>query len=277
MSDIDDKDLPNKEWQRRLHIIIFGAETPAGKWFDIALLCAIAISVLAVLLESVAAIAASYGSVLRVVEWVMTVIFSFEYLLRILSVRRATKYVFSFFGIIDLLAILPTYLSLLVAQTHYLAVIRAVRLLRVFRVLKLVRFLGEANELKAALIASRHKITVFLGAVFSLVLIIGSLMYVIEGPESGFTSIPKAVYWAIVTLTTVGYGDIYPQTVLGQALSSFVMVAGYGIIAVPTGIVSVELANAQTPPVKPRRKCESCSSSEHTAKARFCCHCGNPL
>ncbi len=260
----------------KLHEIIFEADTPAGKAFDVALLVAILASVLAVVLESVAPIRQNYGAVLRAFEWLVTILFTIEYLLRLYCVRRPLGYAFSFFGVIDLLAILPTYLSLVFVGAQSLLVIRALRLLRIFRVLKLVQFVGEARQLRVALRASARKIIVFLGAVITVVLIVGALMYFIEGEESGFTSIPQAMYWAIVTMTTVGYGDISPQTVPGKFLAAAIMILGYGIIAVPTGIVSVEMSAASRRPLT-TQVCPSCASEEHEKGAMFCKDCGAKL
>jgi voltage-gated potassium channel len=262
-------------WRARLHEVIFEADTPLGRAFDVTLLVCIALSVVAVLLESVASIRARWGAPLRFVEWTLTILFSIEYLLRLLSVGRPLRYARSFFGIVDLLAIAPTYLSLIVSGTQSLLVIRALRLLRVFRILKLRQFVGEARQLEAALIASLRKIIVFLGAVATLILIVGALMYLIEGEDNGFTSIPESIYWAVVTLTTVGYGDIAPQTVLGKALASVVMIMGYGIIAVPTGIVTVELAGVRRP--FSNQACRECAADGHDADARFCKYCSAPL
>jgi len=262
-------------FRRRMYEIIFESDTPAGKHFDVALLWAILLSVLAVMLESVADIERNWGTILRLIEWGFTILFTVEYGARILSVNRPLRYVWSFFGVIDVLAILPTYLSLFFAQTQYLLVIRTIRLLRVFRIFKLVRYLGEAEILLAALKASRAKITVFLGAVMSLVVIMGTIMYLIEGGNNGFTSIPRSIYWAIVTLTTVGYGDIAPQSFVGQAIASVVMIMGYAIIAVPTGIVTVELSD-----VKRKRNalfCPDCRARLHDADAIFCKFCGTEL
>ena len=232
----------NRGFRNKLYEIIFEADTPAGKWFDIFLLWAILISVLVVFLESISKLRSSYGDIFYYLEWFFTILFSVEYILRIISTKKPFGYIFSFYGIIDVLAILPTYLSLVIAGSHYLLVIRILRLLRVFRILKLTHMIRQATILKRALIASRGKIAVFLFAVLTLIVIIGAVMYVIEGPENGFTSIPFSMYWAIVTMTTVGYGDISPQTTIGQIFASFVMIMGYAIIAVPTGIVSVEIA-----------------------------------
>jgi voltage-gated potassium channel len=260
----------------KLHEIIFEADTPAGKAFDVALLVLILASVLAVVLESVAPIRQEYGAELRAFEWLITILFTLEYLLRLYCVGRPLAYARSFFGVVDLLAILPTYLSLAFAGAQSLLVIRALRLLRIFRVLKLVQFVGEASQLRAALRASARKIIVFLGAVMTVVLIAGTLIYLIEGEESGFTSIPQAMYWATVTMTTVGYGDISPQTVLGKVLASVIMILGYGIIAVPTGIVSVEMSAASKRPFS-TQACPSCASEGHEAGAKFCKDCGARL
>lgn len=262
----------------RLHEIIFEADTPAGKAFDVVLLLAIALSVLAVMLESVSSIREKYGFELYLAEWFFTILFTIEYIVRLACVRRPLRYAFSFFGIVDLLAVLPTYLSLLVTGAQSLLVIRVIRLLRIFRIFKLTRFLGEARTLTVALRSSRHKIVVFLGGVLSIVTIMGALMYLIEGPESGFTSIPRGVYWAIVTMTTVGYGDIAPRTVFGQAVAAFVMILGYAIIAVPTGIVSAELVQAARKPVSgSTQACPGCGVNGHDHDAVHCKRCGTRL
>ena len=262
-------------WRRRLHEIIFESDTAAGRAFDVALLVAIVVSVAAVLLESVAAIRRDYGAVLRVVEWTLTIAFTLEYVLRLMAVQRPWRYATSFFGVVDLLSILPTYLALVVPETQPFMVIRAIRLLRVFRILKAARFLSEAHVLMTALRASQRKITVFLGGIVTVVLIVGALMYVIEGEEHGFTSIPTSMYWAVVTMTTVGYGDIAPRTPLGQLVASMLMILGYAIIAVPTGIVSVELAHA-TRPVS-RQACPACGVEGHDVDASHCKYCGAAL
>lgn len=262
-------------WRDRTREIIFGVETRAGRAFDVLLLWMILLSVGAVLLESVPSIRAEWGRELRGLEWTFTVLFTVEYGLRLMSVVRPIRYATSFFGWVDLLAILPTYLSLLFPGAHSLLVIRALRLLRVFRVLKLVRHMGESRTLLLALRASRAKITVFLGAVLTLALILGTLVYLVEGEENGFTSIPRALYWAIVTLTTVGYGDIAPQTVLGQMLATVVMVLGYAIIAVPTGIVSAELTQAREE--SSARLCVSCGAGDHRTDAIYCRRCSGRL
>lgn len=261
--------------RQRLHAVIFEAETPAGKAFDLALLVAILASVTAVSLESVPEIAAEHRDLLRAVEWAFTALFTLEYALRLYSVERPLRYATSFFGLIDLVAILPAYLGLLIGTSHSLATVRIMRLVRVFRVLKLAHFLGEASVLRAALRASLPKIVVFLLTVGCLVVVIGTSMHVIEGADHGFTSIPRSMYWAIVTLTTVGYGDIAPQTVPGQMLASVVMILGYAIIAVPTGIVSAELV--RRPKKVTTVACEACGADGHVPTARFCFKCGAGL
>lgn len=263
-------------WRRTLHEVIFEADTPAGKAFDILLLVCIVISVIAVLLESVAGIRAHYGPALRAVEWGITLLFTVEYLLRLASVGQPLKYATSFYGVVDLMAIAPTYMSLVVAGSQSLLVIRALRLLRVFRVMKLVHFVGEAAVLRQALRASAKKIAVFLITVATLVLIIGAVMYLVEGEKNGFTSIPQSIYWAVVTLTTVGYGDIAPHTVLGKFLASVVMIIGYGIIAVPTGIVTVALSGATQKKIV-TQACPECAAEGHDADAAFCKYCGSRL
>jgi voltage-gated potassium channel len=252
------------------------ADTPLGKAFDVALIALILLSVAVVMLDSVESVASSSRSVLRWAEWVFTILFSIEYLFRLASVRRPMGYAWSFYGIVDLLAVLPTYLSLMFPGGHYLIVIRILRVLRVFRVLKLAQYMGEARTLGLALRAARYKITVFLFTVLTVVVVVGSLLFLIEGPAAGFTSIPRGVYWAIVTLTTVGYGDIAPLTPLGQSLASLVMILGYGIIAVPTGIVTVELAHqAQRQPSF--LVCRTCSATGHDGDAKHCRYCGTRL
>ena len=261
--------------RQSLYRIIFEADTRKGKWFDILLIISIVISVIVVMLDSVESINAVYGKLLFSMEWVFTVLFTIEYLLRIFCARKPVKYTRSFFGIIDLLAILPTYLSILIPGSQYLLVIRILRVLRVFRVLKLAKFLGESDMLIQALRASRRKITIFVFTVLTLVVVLGSLMYVIESREDGFTSIPRSVYWAIVTLTTVGYGDIHPKTGLGQALASFVMILGYGLIAVPGGIITAEAYSLKQKPSL--RTCIDCGSDNHDGDAVFCKYCGERL
>jgi len=266
--------------RRKLYIIIFGTDTPAGKAFDLALLVAIVLSIIVVMLESVPSIDAKYDEYFKYIEWILTIAFTLEYLTRIYVTDRKLHYIFSFYGIIDLLSVLPTYLSLIFTGGSYLLVIRALRLLRVFRILKLGRFIGESEQLLSAIKSSRHKITVFMGAVVTLVLILGTLMYLVESnesAESGFTSIPRSVYWAIVTLTTVGYGDITPQTVIGQFISSLVMILGYAIIAVPTGIVTAELTKKPIVLSEQKRKCDACGNENNDLDAIFCKRCGERL
>lgn len=275
-----DKKRLVSSWRVKLHEIIFEAETKAGKIFDVGLLWAILFSIVVVMLESVHSIQAEIGGMLRIAEWVLTILFTLEYLARIASVGRPLRYVFSFLGIVDFLAVVPTYLSLVVEGSQYLLVIRAIRLLRVFRIFKLSRYMGEGEALVTALKASRPKITVFLGAVMSVVVIMGTVMYLIEGEANGFTSIPRSIYWAIVTLTTVGYGDIAPATILGQTVASVIMILGYSIIAVPTGIVSAEFAKADKATQQHSRSydvCPSCLSEGHDNDAIFCKRCGSRL
>ncbi len=274
--DYKNKNELNASWKIQLHEIIFEANTPAGKLFDILLIISILLSVAVVLLDSVASYRAEYGELFYTLEWFFTVLFSIEYILRIICVAKPFGYATSFYGIIDFLAIMPTYISLFLPGYHYLLVIRILRVLRIFRVLKFVQYIGEASNLAAALRASRRKITIFLVTVSTLVVILGAMMYLIEGEENGFTSIPKSIYWAIVTLTTVGYGDISPQTNLGQTLASFIMIMGYAIIAVPTGIVTVELSNARGKNVS-GEVCPACSAEGHDADAQYCKYCGSKL
>lgn len=266
--------------KHKLHVIIQEADTPMGKAFDIILLLAILASVLIVMLDSVAPISKNYSSLFYYLEWIFTIFFTIEYFLRIYITKNPFKnYVFSFYGIIDLLAILPTYLSLIVSGTHFMMVIRIFRLLRIFRILKLGRYVGATEVLRESMMNSRHKIAVFLEIILTIVVLMGSIMYIVEGPENGFTSIPRSIYWAIVTLTTVGYGDIAPATVIGQFIASAIMIMGYAIIAVPTGIVSSEMIKTEK-----RKKinlntqvCENCGCNEHDDVARFCKMCGQSL
>lgn len=238
--------------QHRLHEIIFEADTPSGKWFDILLILSILSSVLVVMLDSVVSFKTLYGGYFCFLEWVFTLGFTIEYLLRLFCVKKPVRYAVSFLGIVDLLAVLPTYLSLMVPGSQYMIVIRVLRVLRVFRVFKLAPYIGEAGILIQALLATRRKIAIFLMTILTLVIIFGSAMYLIEGSENGFTSIPRSIYWAIVTMTTVGYGDISPRTNLGQAVASFIMIMGYAIIAVPTGIVTAELSHTGREKYQPR-------------------------
>lgn len=261
----------------KVHEIIFEADTRFGKLFDVVLIWAILFSIVVVMLESITEIREIYGAEIRILEWGFTILFTVEYILRLISVKRPWLYARSFFGVIDLLAIIPTYLSLLFPGTQYLIVIRSLRILRVFRVLKLVKYLSEATTLWRAINASRLKIFVFLYTVVILVIIIGSVMYVVEGEESGFTSIPVSIYWAIVTLTTVGFGDITPVTPLGQALAAVVMIMGYSIIAVPTGIMSTEIAIEMSRGQVTTKSCPNCSREGHMPDASYCKYCGHGL
>ena len=258
-----------------MHEIIFEAETPAGRLFDIVLLWAIIISVLAVILESVSELRINFSYAFFVIEWTFTALFTVEYVLRIISVRKPLGYIFSFYGLVDLLSLIPSYIGIFFAGTNSLRVIRAIRLLRIFRIFKLARYLGATSNLKNALYASRAKIIVFACSVLAIALIMGTILYLIEGEENGFTSIPKSMYWSIVTMTTVGYGDIAPKTTLGQMLASIVMILGYAIIAVPTGIVSVEPANAKGQANS--ISCPACSAEGHESNAVYCKFCGEKL
>jgi voltage-gated potassium channel len=265
-------------WRHRLYIIIFEAETPAGRRFDIALLILIVLSILIVSLESVADVESSSGHILLVIEWLLTLIFTAEYVLRLLCVDKPLRYATSTFGLVDLLSIVPTYLSLFFTGAQSLLVIRTLRLLRMFRIFKLANFLTAGQSLLAALRASRSKISVFLLAVINMVVIVGTAMYLIEGDaDSGFTSIPRAMYWAIVTMTTVGYGDIAPKTPLGQLIASMLMIAGYAIIAVPTGIVSAEMVLHHDPVYTSTRTCPRCTLEGHDPDAHYCRSCGGHL
>jgi len=265
-------------WREWIRVVIFEADTPAGKAFDVALLVAILASVTAVMLDSVAPLRNAHGRAFDIAEWTFTILFSIEYALRLICVPSPWRYARSFFGIVDLVAILPSYLSLLLPGAESLLVIRGLRLLRIFRVFKLGRFLGEASILRRALATSRHKVIVFLGTIAILVTILGTAMYLIEGEANGFTSIPISVYWAVVTMTTVGYGDLAPQTVAGRALATLVMILGYSIIAVPTGIVTAEIVETAAATRDPTtRHCPHCMSEGHLRSARYCRDCGQPL
>jgi voltage-gated potassium channel len=261
--------------QNRLYIIIFESDTPGGKLFDVLLIVSIILSVIAVMLDTVQHVNAMHGKLLYGIEWFFTLLFTVEYILRLYCIGKPARYAKGFFGIVDLLAILPTYISVMVPGSQYLLAIRILRILRLFRILKLVRYMKESQFLMQALWATRRKITVFLFTVMTLVIIFGSLMYLIEGAENGFTSIPRSVYWAIVTLTTVGYGDISPKTNIGQAIAALIMILGYSIIAVPTGIVTPEPAQA-----KERIEnlaCPACRSEDHSSDAKYCKDCGTKL
>ncbi len=262
--------------RKKLYRIIFDADTPAGKGFDIVLILVIVLSVVAVILESIPSFRETHAPVLKSTEWAITAIFTLEYIARIWTHPRPLRYIFSFYGIIDFLAIIPTYLDLIFTGAMGFAVIRGLRLLRIFRVLKITRYSHEGRIIVEALSASRYKILVFLFAVLMVVLIIGTLMYLVEGEQSGFTSIPAGIYWAITTLTTVGFGDITPVTSFGKFIASFVMIIGYGVIAVPTGIVTFEIASA-VKASRGKRVCGSCGYSPHDADANYCKSCGEKL
>jgi len=273
---VETYDMSWPAWRIKTHRIIFGTDTPAGKLFDIILMLFISVSVLVVFLDSIISIHASAGHWLYVAEWFFTIAFTLEYLMRIITVKKPIVYITSFYGIIDLLSILPTYISLMAVGGQLLIVIRILRLLRIFRVLKLGRYLRASSMLLIAVRNSRHKIAVFLWFILIIVVIMGAIMYLVEGPENGFKNIPESIYWAIVTLTTVGYGDISPKTPLGKALASVVMILGYGIIAVPTGIVTAEMAK-HSPGMVTTQACPHCAAEGHDPDALHCKHCGAPL
>ena len=260
-------------WQMQLHELIYESETTAGKTFDIALLVFILTSIIVVMLDSVSALKARYGDLFFALEWFFTIVFTIEYVLRLICIRKPERYVFSALGLIDLLAIIPSYLSLIFAGAQSLMVLRALRLLRIFRIFRLVHFLSEMKFLSVAIKNSLRKISIFILFVLTSVVILGSIIYLVEGEEHGFTSIPQSVYWAIVTITTVGYGDIAPVTPLGQMIASFIMLLGYGIIAVPTGIITTEMAIAARSKKQDNRACPSCGREGHDEDAKFCKYC----
>jgi voltage-gated potassium channel len=264
------------KWREKVHEVIYEADTPAGKWFDIILLGVIIFSLILVMLDSVKPIHEAHPTFFYVSEWIVTIVFTIEYALRIICTKQPLKYIFSFYGIIDLLSTLPLYLSLLIVGNSPLATLRSFRLLRVFRILKVTKYIGAGNRLMHALKTSLPKILIFIYSVIIISFIVGTLMYLVEGPENGFTSIPISIYWAIVTLTTVGFGDIHPVTPLGQLIATFIMILGYGIIAVPTGIVGAEFA------INKQQKhntqcCYSCGEDNHTDNAKVCHQCGYTL
>ena len=267
--------MNNQSFKAKLYEIIFESDTPAGKGFDVLLIISILLSVIVVLLDSVQSYNNKYGDMLYLMEWIFTILFTIEYFLRIYCIKRPVLYIRSFFGIIDLLSIIPTYISIFLPASRYLSVIRILRVLRIFRILKLILYIGEANLLLDALISSRRKITVFLFFIFTLVTIIGSIMYLVEGETNGFTSIPRSIYWAIVTITTVGYGDISPQTELGRLFASFAMILGYATIAVPTGIISAEYSTMKQK--FNNTVCPDCANEDHEDDAEFCKICGSTL
>ena len=269
-----------KHWKTKLHEIIYEADTPEGKLFDIVLFIAIVASIILVMLESVEGFDTKYHKLLNISEWIITILFSLEYIARIISVKKPFSYIFSFYGLIDFLSTAPKYISLLFGGVHVLASLRAIRLLRIFRILKLSPYLGASNSLVSAIKASRIKISVFIFTVIIISIILGTIMYLVEGKENGFSNIPKSVYWCIVTLTTVGFGDITPQTPLGQFIASMIMILGYGIIAVPTGIVSAEYMaqNRSKPKLHLNtQSCPNCSAEKHNDNAEFCYNCGHKL
>lgn len=272
-----EKTKQKRGFRERLHEIIYEADTYEGKIFDVVLLIAILASILFVMLESVESFDVKYHDFLNIGEWVITILFSIEYILRIISIKKPTKYIFSFFGIIDLLSTIPKYLSFFIVGSQSLIALRALRLLRVFRILKLARYIGASNRLMLALKASRAKIAVFLFFVLIVCVILGTVMYMVEGAENGFTNIPKSIYWAIVTLTTVGFGDIAPATPLGQLIASVIMILGYSIIAIPTGIVSSEMTKTTEKLDTNTQSCPNCLKSNHKEKAIFCYSCGSIL
>lgn len=272
---------PVTSWKKKLHSIVYESNTTAGKLFDIALLVFILSSIVIVMLDSMSSFHDQYGALFIKLEWIFTIIFTIEYILRLLAIDRPWLYVFSFFGIIDVLAILPAYLSIFDIGAHSLLVFRALRLLRIFRIFKLAHFLSEAEFLKKSLMVSLKKISIFLLVVFTIVIILGSVMYMIENGENGFNSIPDSIYWAIVTITTVGYGDISPQTPLGKLVASIIMFIGYGIIAVPTGIITSDMARQGSNSKRQREigheTCPGCGREDHDANALYCKICGTSL
>ncbi|WFF39190.1 ion transporter [Moraxella nasibovis] len=266
----------NLSLAEKIHIVIEGTDTRAGKFFDVLLLIAIALSVTVVMLDSVLILRLEYGRLFFYAEWFFTILFTIEYALRLYSAPNRKRYAFSFFGLVDLLALLPSYLSLFFMGAQYLLVVRVLRILRIFRVFKLRSYMQQAGFLAAAFKTSQHKIIVFFISLLLLVTIFGSVLYVVEGPENGFTSIPLSIYWAVVTLTTVGYGDISPKTPIGQAIASMVMITGYAIIAVPTGIFTAELTRTMRPQLHPI-SCSNCGKFGHASNAKFCDRCGHDL
>lgn len=276
IENIKEVELPLKPWQISIQRIIQKTDTPLGKLFDLFLLILILISMLAIMLESVDVYKQRFEYEFLVVEFTITGLFTIEYFLRIISEGKPIRYIFSFLGLIDLLSILPTYLSLFIAGTKPITVVRALRFLRLFRILELTNYTRGAETIITALIASRHKIIVFILSMLTIVIILGAIMFSLESKEAGFTSIPRSIYWAIITITTVGYGDIAPITPMGQALASFIMLIGYSIIAVPTGIVSAEIVRNDKYMFK-LHACQSCEETGHAADAKFCKSCGNPL
>ena len=268
---------PDGGWQRRLYTIIFEADTSAGRHFDVFLVVAILLSIAVVIIDSIPKAQAQYGTWTNLAEWGFTLLFTVEYIARLMCVQRPLRYATSFFGIIDLLSILPSYFALVMPEASALLDIRILRLLRIFRIFKLTLYLREYVRLGQALSASGRKILIFLSVVLMAVLILGTVMYVVEGPRNGFTSIPIAMYWATVTMTTVGYGDLVPQTTLGRLIASFMMLLGWGVLAVPTGIVTAEMTSQRMNRKPTTRTCPSCLSEGHEPEARYCKDCGAAL
>ena len=271
--------MSKKSIKEEIYHTIFEADTWLGKLVDMSIIVLILVSILTVMLESVSVLQQNYGLLFKYLEWIITIIFTLEYLIRLWVVRHPRKFAFSFYGIIDLLSFLPSYIGLIVTGTHGLMVIRALRLLRIFRVLKLDRYISESNYLAKALVVSRYKIGIFLYAVLMIIIIIGAIMYLVEGEQNGFDSIPRSMYWVVVTITTVGFGDIVPHTTLGQFIASFIMILGYAIIAVPTGIVSAEMGRVHYQKIKNSSTivCPECLKEGHTVDAEFCKYCGSSL
>jgi voltage-gated potassium channel len=270
---------PMAKWRRKIHEIIYEADTPEGKFFDVALLIVILISIVAIMLESIEPVRERYGDILIATEWAITILFTAEYILRIVSVGRPFKYIFSFFGLVDLIAFLPMYFIYIIADIHQLSIIRMLRLLRIFRIFKLSQYTWGSKVLLLSLRQNKGKITVFIMTMFTIVTLMGALLYIIEGPEHGYTSIPLSIYWAIITLTTVGYGDIVPGTAFGKVIASIIMVIGYSIIAIPTGLVTVGIAQINKKEVS-TQSCPECSKEGHDVDAAHCKYCGatlNPL
>lgn len=272
------EEKPISPWKRKLHEVIYEADTPAGRLFDVILLVVIVLSIVLVMLESVKELYILYYEEFIIAEWVITILFSIEYILRIVSIQKPKNYIFSFYGIVDFLSTIPTYLALFMGGGNLFFAIRALRLLRVFRVLKITRYIGESRMLISALKNSRVKIFVFLFAVVVICIIMGTVMHLVEGEAGGFDNIPLSIYWCIVTLTTVGFGDIAPITPLGRFIASFIMITGYGIIAVPTGIVSAEYSKTSNKPTPVNTQvCPYCNETKHLDGAEFCHNCGNKI
>ncbi|WP_037320455.1 ion transporter [Salegentibacter sp. Hel_I_6] len=272
------KTQPKSGWKSKVHEIIYEADTPSGKFFDIALLVVIFASIILVMLESVSSINVKYYWHFYIAEWIITIIFTIEYILRIIAIKKPKNYIFSFYGIVDLLSTIPTYIAFIFGGHNLLFAVRALRLLRVFRILKIARYVGESNRLLLALRNSRPKIIVFLFAVLIICIIMGTVMHLVEGEEGGFDNIPLSIYWCIVTLTTVGFGDIHPVTPAGRFIASFIMIVGYGIIAVPTGIVTSEITRSQKDKIPTNTQaCPHCNETNHLDKAEFCHNCGKVL